>query len=83
MENFTSPADYEQRIDQFANDERARDLLKMVHAVAGAYFAYLDYRGVQVGSLMIHRNVPADEPVIHKHISEDELYRGGRLVSEH
>jgi hypothetical protein len=83
MERPTSPADYEQRIDQFANDERARDLLKMVHAVAGAYFAYLDYRGVQVGSLMIHRNVPTNEPMIHKRISEADLYRGGNLVSEH
>jgi hypothetical protein len=83
MENPINPVEYEGRINRFANDERARDLLKMIHAAAGAYFAYLEYRGVQVGSLMIHRNVPADEPVIHKHISEDELYRGGSLVSEH
>jgi hypothetical protein len=76
--------DYEQRIDRFANDEQAQDLLKMVSTAAGVYFAYLEYRGVQVGSLFIHRNVPpSDGPPIHKHINVDDLYAGGHLLSEH
>jgi hypothetical protein len=75
--------DYEQRIDQFANDAEASNLLKMVSTAASLYFAYLDQHGVQVGSLLIHRSVPSDASLIHKHINVDDLYAGRRLVSEH
>jgi hypothetical protein len=76
--------DYEERINKFADDEQARNLLKMVHTAAGLYFAYLADHDIQVGSLFIHRNVPAsDGPPIHKHINVDDLYAGGRLLSEH
>jgi hypothetical protein len=74
--------DYEERINHFANDEQARNLLKMVHTAAGLYFAYLADHDIQVGSLFIHRNVPPGE-VIHKHINVDDLYAGGRMLSEH
>jgi hypothetical protein len=83
MESPTRPEDYDQRIDRFANDEQAQDLLKMVSIAANVYFAYLEYRGVQVGSLFIHRNVPSNASLITKHINVDDLYRGGSLVSEH
>jgi hypothetical protein len=76
--------DYEQRIDRFANDEQARNLLKMVHTAAGLYFAYLADHDIQVGSLFIHRSTPpSDGAPIHKHINVDDLYAGRHLVSEH
>jgi hypothetical protein len=83
MENPISPADYEQRVDKFANDQQARSLLKMVHTAAGLYFSYMAEHGLQVGSLLIHKNVPAHEPLIHKRIDVGDLYRGGSLMSEH
>jgi hypothetical protein len=70
--------DYERAIDQFGNAQQAHELLKLIHAAAGMYFAFMETHGIQVGSLSIYRNVPpGDGTVIHKR------YQGGRLVSEH
>jgi len=77
--------DYGRRVDEISNCPEARELLQAVMTMASFYFAFLEQRGVHVGSITIvnHEAPNGNGPVISKYIDSESLRQGGSLTSRH
>jgi len=77
--------DYGRHVDNVANSEEARELLKSVAAMADIYFSFLSQRGCFVGAVTITNSAIKKDSaaVITKYTDTASLDRGDSLATRH